>query len=80
VRADRLKLSPNGRAAQRLSATVRGIEYQGTHIQVTLSAPDATELTATLNEAEFDAVAVQPGQQVAIDWSDRDVHRLSDAA
>ena len=32
------------------------------------------------SEAEFDAVAVQPGQQVAIDWSDRDVHRLSDAA
>ena len=80
VRADRLKLSPGGQAGQRLSATVRGIEYQGTHVQVTLAAPDATELTATLNEAEYDAVAVQPGQQVAIDWSDRDVHRLSDAA
>ncbi len=80
VRSDRLKLSPAGPAPQRLAAVVRGIEYQGTHIQVTLAGPDEGELTATLNEAEFDAVAVHPGQQVAIDWSDRDVHRLSEAA
>ncbi len=80
VRSDRLKLSPAGPAPQRLAAVVRGIEYQGTHIQVTLAAPDESELTATLNEAEFDAAAVHPGQQVAIDWSDCDVHRLSEAA
>jgi putative spermidine/putrescine transport system ATP-binding protein len=78
VRADRLKLGPPGGA--RLTATVRGIEYQGTHVQVTLAAYDAGELTATLNEAEFDAVPVRPGDSVAIDWSDRDVHRLSEAA
>jgi putative spermidine/putrescine transport system ATP-binding protein len=78
VRSDRLKLRPRGE--QRISAVVRGVEYQGTHVQVTLAAVDAGELTATLNEAEFDAGAVQPGQQVAIDWSDHDVHRLSDAA
>jgi putative spermidine/putrescine transport system ATP-binding protein len=79
VRADRLKLHPSGQA-QRLSAIVRGVEYQGTHVQVTLAGPDASELTATLNEAEFDAVAVHPGQQVAVDWSDQDIHRLSEAA
>jgi len=73
VRADRLKLRPSGQ--QRLAAVVRGVEYQGTHISVTLAAQDA-ELTATLNEAEFDAVAVQPGQEVAVDWSDNDIHRL----
>jgi len=78
VRADRLKLRPASEPA-RLSGTVRGVEYQGTHVQVTL-AVDAAELTATLNEAEFDAIAVHPGQQVAIDWSDSDIHRLSDAA
>jgi putative spermidine/putrescine transport system ATP-binding protein len=80
VRADRLKLYPSGESRARLAGIVRGIEYQGTHIQVTLAAQDATELTATLNEAEFDAFAVQPGQQVAIDWSNIDIHRLSDAA
>jgi putative spermidine/putrescine transport system ATP-binding protein len=77
VRADRLKLRPSGQ--QRLPAVVRGVEYQGTHVSVTLAALDA-ELTATLNEAEFDAVAVQPGQEVAVDWSDNDIHRLSEAA
>jgi putative spermidine/putrescine transport system ATP-binding protein len=77
VRADRLKVRPGG--GPRLAATVRGVEYQGAHVSVTLAAQDA-ELTATLNEADFDAVAVHPGQQVAVDWSDQDVHRLSEAA
>ncbi len=80
VRADRLKLRTGGTAPRRLSGLVRGVEYQGTHVQVTLAASDATELTATLNEAEFDAVALHPGQQVAIDWSETDVHYLQDAA
>ena len=53
---------------------------QGTHVQVTLAAADAAELTATLDEAEFDAIALKPGQRVAIDWSDNDIHPLSEAA
>jgi putative spermidine/putrescine transport system ATP-binding protein len=80
VRADRLKLYRSGEPRARLSGVVRSIEYQGTHVQVTLDAQGAGELTATLNEAEFDAFAVHPEQQVAIDWSDHDIHRLSDAA
>ena len=77
VRADRLKLAPPASAASKLSATVRSVEYQGTHLQITLAAPDATELTATLSEAEYDATPVNPGETAAVDWSDRDVHRLS---
>ena len=80
VRADRLKLYRSGEPRARLSGVVRSIEYQGTHVQVTLDAQGAGELTATLNEAEFDAFAVHPEQQVAIDWSDHDIHRLSNAA
>ncbi len=78
VRADRLRLRPIGH--QRLPAVVRVVEYQGTHVQVTLAARGAGELTATLNEAEFDSSPVQPGQQVAVDWSDHDGHRLAAAA
>jgi putative spermidine/putrescine transport system ATP-binding protein len=78
VRADRLKLKPAG--APRLAATVRGIEYQGTHVQVTLAGPGEAEMTATLGEAEYDAGPVRPGETVAVDWSDRDVHPLSQAA
>ena len=77
VRADRLKLTLPATAQSKLSATVRSVEYQGTHLQITLAAPDATELTATLSEAEYDATPVNPGETAAVDWSDRDVHRLS---
>ena len=77
VRADRLKLTLAARGPSKLSATVRSVEYQGTHLQITLAAPDATELTATLSEAEYDATPVNPGETAAVDWSDRDVHRLS---
>jgi putative spermidine/putrescine transport system ATP-binding protein len=81
VRADRLKLTlPAARGPSKLSATVRSVEYQGTHLQITLAAPDATELTATLSEAEYDATPVSPGESAAVDWSDRDVHRLSTGA
>jgi putative spermidine/putrescine transport system ATP-binding protein len=79
VRADRLKLTLPSRGPSKLSATVRSVEYQGTHLQITLAAPDLTELTATLSEAEYDATPVNPGEIAAVDWSDRDVHRLSDA-
>jgi putative spermidine/putrescine transport system ATP-binding protein len=79
VRSDRLKLRPEGRGPGRFSAVVRGIEYQGTHHQVTLAAPADGDLTATLSEAEFDAVAPQPGDSLIVDWNDRDTHPLSAA-
>jgi putative spermidine/putrescine transport system ATP-binding protein len=80
VRADRLKLFPASAPQARLAGTVRGVEYQGTHVQVTIAAADATELTATLDEAAFDAIALKPGERVAIDWNDNDIHPLSEAA
>jgi putative spermidine/putrescine transport system ATP-binding protein len=80
VRADRLKLGLPATAPSRLSATVRSVEYQGTHLQITLATPDATELTATLSEAEYDSTPVRPGETAVVDWSDRDVHRLSEGA
>jgi putative spermidine/putrescine transport system ATP-binding protein len=80
VRADRLKLRPVDGPSRRLSATVRSVEYQGTHLQITLAAADATELTATLSEAEFDCAPVRPGETALVDWSDRDIHPLSAGA
>ena len=76
LRADRLKLRPAGRGPGRMSATVRAIEYQGTHHQVMLAQADG-ELTATLTEDEFESVAPRPGDGMVLDWSDRDVHPLS---
>ena len=30
-----------------------------------------------MNEAEFDAVPLKPGDTLAVDWSEHDIHRLS---
>ena len=80
VRVDRLKLRPAADGASQFKATVSNVEYQGTYLQVTLAAPDATELTAILSEAEFFAAPVGPGETVAVGWTDHDVHRLSEGA
>jgi putative spermidine/putrescine transport system ATP-binding protein len=77
VRADRLALRPDGGAPGRLSATVRHVEYQGINLQVTLVAPDETELTATLSEADYDAAPMRPGEIAIVDWNDRDIHPVS---
>ncbi len=77
VRADRLALRPIGGAPGRMAATVRNVEYQGINLQVTLLAADATELTATLSEAEYDAAPMRPGETAIVDWNDRDIHAVS---
>jgi putative spermidine/putrescine transport system ATP-binding protein len=76
LRADKLKLRQQGRGPGRLSATVRAIEYQGTHHQVTLAQGDG-DLTAILSEDEFESIAPRPGDGIELDWSDRDVHPLA---
>ena len=83
VRADRLRL---GRAAASpsagpgLAAVVRSVEYQGTFVQLTLDGGAGSEITATLDEPTFDATPFQPGDPVAVSWSEADVHRLASAA
>ncbi|MBV8834925.1 MAG: ABC transporter ATP-binding protein [Alphaproteobacteria bacterium] len=76
LRADRLRLRQQGRGPGRLAATVRAIEYQGTHHLLTLAQQDG-ELTAILSEDEFEALGVRPGEGLVLDWSDRDVHPLT---
>ena len=76
LRADRLKLRPQAGGPGRLAATVRAIEYQGTHHLLTLAQDDG-ELTAILSEDEFEALGARPGEGLVLDWSDRDVHPLT---
>jgi putative spermidine/putrescine transport system ATP-binding protein len=77
VRADRMTLRPTGRAAGRMTATVRNVEYHGINLQIALSAADDTELTVISSESDFDAAPVRPGETAVLDWSERDVHVLS---
>jgi putative spermidine/putrescine transport system ATP-binding protein len=81
VRADRVTLLANGAGANqtRLNATIRGIEYQGTHYQVALENGETADLTATVSDAAFAAMPLSIGENVAIQWADEDVHALSPA-
>jgi putative spermidine/putrescine transport system ATP-binding protein len=79
VRTDRTRLSrtplPAGDTA--LPATVRAVEYQGSHVLLTLSSERVAELSVMLPEAQFDAAPWQPGDSACAHWDPADVHPLA---
>ncbi len=81
VRADRVALKANGAGdnSARMNATIRGIEYQGTHYSIALDNPGAGDLTAMVDDAAFAAAPLSVGENVAIQWADEDIHALSPA-
>jgi putative spermidine/putrescine transport system ATP-binding protein len=79
VRADKTQLSRISLppAANVLPATVRGVEYQGTHVLITLASETVPEFSVMLPEASFDAAPWQPGDQSYAHWSANDIHPLA---
>jgi putative spermidine/putrescine transport system ATP-binding protein len=79
VRTDRTRLSraPLAAAANVLPATVRGVEYQGTHVLVTLASDAVAELSVMLAEAAFAAEPWQPGDSASAHWAANDIHPLA---
>ena len=79
VRADKTQLSraPLPAAANVLPAVVRGVEYQGTHVLVTLSSEVVAELSVVLPEAAFDASPWRPGEHASAHWAANDIHPLA---
>jgi putative spermidine/putrescine transport system ATP-binding protein len=78
VRADRTRLSrANDTGASPLTATVRGIEYQGTHVMVALDAARATDLNALISEADFDALQLNAGDAVGVSWANDAIHHFT---
>jgi putative spermidine/putrescine transport system ATP-binding protein len=79
VRTDKMRLSrtppPTGETA--LAATVRAVEYQGSHVMLTLDSETVPELSVMLPEAQFDAAPWQPGDSANAHWDPSDVHRLA---
>jgi len=79
VRADKTRLSraplPAGDTA--LPATVRGVEYQGTYVLLTLASEPVAEFSVMLPEAQFDAAPWQPGDSACAHWDSADVHLLA---
>jgi putative spermidine/putrescine transport system ATP-binding protein len=79
VRADRTRLSrqalPAGDTV--LPATVRGVEYQGTYVLLSLACEAVQEFSVMLPEHEFDAAPWQPGESASAHWAEADVHPLA---
>jgi putative spermidine/putrescine transport system ATP-binding protein len=77
VRADRLKLKKLNGSEVLHEATVSGVEYQGTIVQVALASRTDGELSATLPEADFYANPFTAGEAVSVSWTPADVHELA---
>jgi len=79
VCTDRTRLSraPLAAAANVLPATVRGVEYQGTHVLVSLASDAVAELSVMLPEAAFAAEPWQPGDSACAHWAANDIHPLA---
>ena len=79
VRADKTLLSrePLAAAANVLPATVRHVEYQGTHVLIALASDAVAELSVMQPEAQFDAAPWQPGDSTCAHWAESDVHLLA---
>jgi putative spermidine/putrescine transport system ATP-binding protein len=62
-----------------LDAVVRAVEYTGTGFALTLSDADAgpDHLTALLDEAEYRARGVAPGDRVGLTWDSADARPLA---
>jgi putative spermidine/putrescine transport system ATP-binding protein len=78
VRSDKTRLSRNPMPAgdTALPATVRGVEYQGTYVLLTLASEAVPEFNVMLPEAEFDAAPWNSGDSACAHWDARDVHTL----
>jgi putative spermidine/putrescine transport system ATP-binding protein len=79
VRADKTQLSrePLPASDTVIPATVRGVEYQGTYVLLTLHNDAVDEFNVVLPEAEFDASPWQPGDSASAHWSAADMHALA---
>jgi putative spermidine/putrescine transport system ATP-binding protein len=79
VRTDKTRLSPVPLpvAPNALPATVRGVEYQGTHVLISLASEAVPELSVMLPEALFDARPWQPGDTTCAHWAGEDMHPLA---
>jgi putative spermidine/putrescine transport system ATP-binding protein len=77
LRADRASLRPAGPGEVGLEAALSLIEYQGTTVQLRLTAPAGRELQVVLDERAFDATPVEAGQRVPLSWPRHEARPLA---
>ena len=78
VRTDKTLLSRERMPASNsvLAATVSAVEYQGSHVLLTLASEPVPEFSVMLPEAEYMAAPWQPGERASAHWDLHDVHLL----
>jgi putative spermidine/putrescine transport system ATP-binding protein len=80
MRRDRIKLAPAGddsrRSANSVRGRVRGTEYQGSWVKITLEGTGSEDFVVNLPDSEFFAHPVQPGDTVEARWNADEVHLL----
>jgi putative spermidine/putrescine transport system ATP-binding protein len=81
VRRDHIHLTDgahgsNLETVNSIAATVRGTEYQGSWVKVTLNGSSPEDFVVNLRDSEFFARPVKPGDIVRARWSADDVHVL----
>jgi putative spermidine/putrescine transport system ATP-binding protein len=76
VRADRLVVTGK-RGGGGIAAVIRSVEYQGTHVNLTLDSPEASDLTALVADDRYQSEPLQPGDCVTVSWAAQDVHPIS---
>ena len=62
-----------------MEGVVRAVEYQGTYVQLALEGQGGRDLSAMVDEATFDRLPFNPGDPIAISWSENDIHHLNAA-
>jgi putative spermidine/putrescine transport system ATP-binding protein len=79
VRADKTRLSrtPMPAGDTVLNATVRGVEYQGSYVLLTLASEQVPEFNVMLGESQFDGAPWQPGDSACAHWDSADIHLLA---
>jgi putative spermidine/putrescine transport system ATP-binding protein len=81
MRRDRIKLAPAGdgdgkRSVNSVRGRVRGTEYQGSWVKITLEVMGSEDFVINLPDSEFFAHPVQPGDTVEARWNADEVHLL----
>jgi len=79
VRADKTRLSrtPQPVGDTVLNATVRGVEYQGSYVLLTLASEPVPEFNVMLAESQFDVAPWHPGDRACAHWDTADIHLLA---
>ncbi len=78
VRSDRIAVSrSDGDRPGALTAVARDVEFQGSSVNIALSANGAGDLTVTLTDRAFFGAPIQIGDTVFLSWEAKDAHHLA---